>query len=181
MINQSLTDDVYTKISSASDGVSLPEHDQFDLIAMVAVDTSTQSYSISTWKTIEFRNKLISWALEKDRDIFELKSVTTWQKKCLDYQSVYNAYLLGSLTEEEFEKDSDEYTTEIRNISKNEILSTFARLNRLLEFHISTSDLASYLQTDSSSVSDALESKDIQQDLTTLQSAGKYPISDHSN
>jgi hypothetical protein len=144
--------------TSAPSMVSVPEQNQTGFVSLVYVDTSTQSLPIVTWERADFRGKLVSWFVEKERDIFELKSVTKWQKKCLDYQSVYNAYLLGSLTEEEFETDSDEYTSDIREISTEEILATINRLNKLLDFKLTASDFASYLQTDTSVVSDAIES-----------------------
>jgi hypothetical protein len=149
---------LYTTTSSTPARVSVPPQNQVDYVLLASVNTSTQSLAISAWRSIDFEKQLNVWAFEKERDISELKSVVLWQKKCLTYQSIYSAFLLGILTEEEFEHDSEEYTSDIRDVTKEEILSTVDRLNRLLEFKFTVFDFANYLQTDPSVVSDAIES-----------------------
>lgn len=148
---------LYASTSSVPAKISVPQPYQFNYVLLASVDTSTQSFSISTLSENDFKEKLTNWAFNKERDIFELKSVVEWQRKCLDYQSIYSAYLLGMLNEEEFERDSDEYASDIRDITKEAIVSTVDRLNRLVDCKFTVADIASYLQTDTSIVFDALE------------------------
>lgn len=147
---------LYTTSSTLA-RVAIPSNQRHeDYFCLASVDTSTQAFSISAWKSTDIREKITTWALEKERDIFELKSVTKWQKKCLDYQSVYNAYLLGAISEDEFEHDSDEYTSDLRSLAQDEIISTVERLNKLLDFKLTIDDIASYLQTEPSAIAEAI-------------------------
>ena len=129
-----------------------------DFFCTAIVDSSTRSFTVAAWESSEFNTRLTSWALQKEADISELKSVVAWQKHRIDYQAVYAAYLLGATTEEDYLRDSEQYVCELQRIDSERFFEVVKRLERLLDFKISIADLADYLKVDPASVASEISS-----------------------
>jgi hypothetical protein len=119
-------------------------------------DTSTKSLTVGVWQTREVEARILAWGEEKDRDIAILKSVANWQRKYINYQATYSAYLLGALTEEEFELESSPYISEIKEVPPSELVPAIGRVKRLLDFDLGESELAEFFEVDAETVSLAL-------------------------
>jgi hypothetical protein len=123
----------------------------------IAVNTSTRSVFIQSWKTAELNSHLDLWRADKDRDIEALKIVANWQRKYINYQAVYSAYLIGAINEQQFEAEAEEYVSGAARIEPKLIAPLISRLHRLLDFKLNDNEIAEYLEVDLDSVTKALD------------------------
>lgn len=128
-----------------------------DMIHRTVVDNSTRSMYISSKPTREFAKQLYSYFDDTAADLKRVKSFARWQRKYIDFQATYSAFLLGALTEEEFEADSEQYAPKLREIDPEWLAPEIARLTELLEFGVAPAQLAEYFETDQAVVQAALE------------------------
>ena len=128
-----------------------------DKIHRVMTSTSTSIATVYSWDTNEVQTVLMAWRLEYQQDIDALKQVTKAQRKHIDYQAVYSAFLIGAISEDEFEQESETYVAEERFVPVEILAPIVSRVNRLLDFEISNNELAEYLEVDSDSISAALQ------------------------
>lgn len=118
----------------------------FDRIVRISTDFLTQSLVTQWCDTNELQRFVIGLAETKQHDVDLLKSFAAWQKKKLDYQAVYNAYILEAISEEEFEEESAPYVVEIKEVDSAAIGKAMDELVELLPFEVSTSDFADYFE-----------------------------------
>lgn len=93
-------------------------------------------------------NQLTAWASAVEQDVQVLKHVTNWQKRRLDYQALYNAFLLGAISEEDFVSDAEQFVTEIRETQPEQIVSKYEQVSRLLDFELSVADFADFMDAE---------------------------------
>lgn len=128
-----------------------------DMIHRTVVDNSTKSMFISSRPTQEFAKQIYSYFDDTAADLKRVKNFARWQQKYIDFQATYSAFLLGALTEEEFEADSEQYAPQLREIDPEWLAPEIARLTELLEFGVAPAQLAEYFETDQTAVHAALE------------------------
>lgn len=128
-----------------------------DMLHRTVVDNSTRSMSIYSCHTSDFKEQMDWQFAWHQRDVEKLKKYATWQRKYIDFQATYAAFLLGALSEEEFEKDSEEYAPNIRDMSVDEVVYEIEHLSNLVDFDLRSVELAEFLETDQSIVDEALE------------------------
>jgi len=128
-----------------------------DMIHRTVVDKSTKSMFIYSRPTIELAKQLDNYYGGTAADFQRLKKFACWQRKYIDFQATYSAFLLGALTEEEFEADSEQYAPQLREIDPALLAPEIARLTELLEFVVAPAQLAEYFETDLTVVQAALE------------------------
>jgi hypothetical protein len=131
--------------------------DCFDMIHRVVIDTSSKKFAVKSWNTRDFEAALCIRDWHYHRDIQALKLVTNWQRKYINYQAVYSAYLIGALTEEEFAADSEEFISESKSVAPETIAPLIVRFNALLDFKLNDNEIAEYLEVDYESVSQAMD------------------------
>jgi hypothetical protein len=117
---------------------------------------SSASVVISaSWPTEKISADIAYWHECSSRDIDALKIVVNFQRKYINYQALYNAFLLGTLSEDEFDKEADGYIAEERAIAPEVLAPIIERLHRLLDFTLSDREIAEYLEVDRNSMSQA--------------------------
>lgn len=131
--------------------------DDGDYICHFVPMTTSAHGHISFCETDAFKETLMAAVVQKDKDIWRLKTVTNWQKHRLDYQSVYSAYLLGAISEPEFVEEAEKFSSDYREMRPAEIVATIQDLSRLLEFKLSVADYADYLGVEQDAVMSAVQ------------------------
>jgi hypothetical protein len=97
------------------------------------------------------------WSPERWLDSYRfLGQVIDGLKRRLDYQGVYQAYLLRQMSEEEFQEAAREYAYESREIAPDVIRSGVAILEAHTTAQFSVSELADMFGTDEAHVEKAL-------------------------
>lgn len=81
------------------------------------------------------------------------------QKRLIEYNSYYNAFLLGQLSEEEFEKISDKFTYKPKKILAQQLKAKIHCLKNLTQINFTPCELAEIFQCASSSVTNILTSQ----------------------
>lgn len=105
--------------------------------------------------------KCVHELLNRKNDVVDtLRGIVHWQKRRLDYQAIYSAYLLGAIGEKEFEEDSEEFSNEIRNISFDDLVSAISKIRRATDLDFATADFADYFSAEASSIIPAIEAVD---------------------
>ncbi|MFS8973845.1 hypothetical protein PO002_04925 [Cupriavidus necator] len=118
-----------------------------DLMCRLTVDpTGIESRWVLPTPVVQQR--LQAWASAKEHDVAALKRVTRWQKRRLDYQALYNAYVLGAVSEDDFLKDAEEFSSDIKEVSEAQIAENISHLSRLLDFELTASDYADFMDTE---------------------------------
>ena len=108
------------------------------------VTTTAQGTQFFSCQTSQFAAVFNSFIAQKDDDIATLKRIASWQKRRLDYQSVYSAYLLEAIDEEEFIAEAEKFATEYNKVDFAKISSGIQQIQRLLDFEFDYSDYADY-------------------------------------
>lgn len=152
-----------------------------DLVLRV-VGASSNSFDIAAWRTVDFQAALQSIITSKDAAIDRLKAITNWQKHRLDYQAVYNAYLLGSIEEDEFIEESDKFSTDYKLIEPVLIAADIQTYSTLLDFTLSPADYADFFGVELTAVMTAVsllpvEAKHI---LSTSETGAKLAFETHT-
>jgi hypothetical protein len=127
-----------------------------DLILRFVQHNPNSAADVSAWKTIDFQSALSSILAQKDSTIDKLKNVTNWQKHRLDYQAVYNAYLLGSLDENEFIEESEKFSTEYQKIESGKLAIDIQTYSNILDFNLTSSDYADFFGVELSDITQAI-------------------------
>lgn len=133
-----------------------------DTMHRIQIDSST-IVTCQFWDTNDVRDQLVASHDSLYKDIDALKVVVNWQRKSLNYQSVYNAYLIGLMTEEEFDKESDSYISEIKEAPIDQVAEVVQRLDRLLDFKLSEAELAEHLEVPLEAVEQAVNMLRVEQ------------------
>jgi hypothetical protein len=120
----------------------------------VASPTSVRTLCLPT---AVVASQLNAWHDNLQADINALKVVTKFQRKYINYQATYNAFLLGTLTEDEFDVESDAYVSEEKKVDPLNLAPIVERLKRLLEFPLTDRELGEYLEVDYESIVAAIK------------------------
>ena len=125
-----------------------------DLVLRIRLDDKT--CTITSTNTQDMRNDLNRYVFQHSQDIDLLRSVIFWQKRTIDYQALHTAFLLNSLSEEEFEQESDKFTVHQVKIPPEKIAFDIGRIDSLLGLKFDTSDYSDYFQCSQENVMDGL-------------------------
>lgn len=96
----------------------------------------------SMMRSIDFETRLETWASSMIADVAALQHVALWQHKVIEYNSLYQAYLMDQLTDDEFETEAEKYAYEQSEISRDELRDGVGRIYRLTNIAYSPSDIA---------------------------------------
>jgi hypothetical protein len=129
-----------------------------DNVTRTIVDSSTKSVSTTSWPTSEL-NKQIEWYLQHrtNSDIEVLKKYAKWQRKYIDYQATYAALLLGAISEDDFEREAEKNSPDIRDLPIDALVPEITQLTELLDFDLRTQELADYFETEPNIINEALK------------------------
>jgi hypothetical protein len=128
-------------------------------------DGTTSGSAFSLMGSYDSVSVFESIIAQKDIALFRLKSVVNWQKTRLDYQSVYSAYLLGAMDEEEFMVEAEVFATEYKDLEFSVIAQEIRELSKLLDFELSAIDYADYFGVEHHAVIEAMSFPSIEYHL----------------
>ena len=115
-----------------------------DLLLRVRSENESKIITINTTNTQTVRDGLNAYFDRHSQDIDLLCSVIFWQKKTIDYQALHTAFLLNSLSEEDFEQEAEKFTVHQEKVAPEKIASVVERLNLLIGIKFDTSDYSDY-------------------------------------
>ena len=72
--------------------------------------TKNRTVTIASTETQTVQDSLNMYLARHSQDVDLLCSVIFWQKRTIDYQALHTAFLLDSLSEEEFEQEAEKFT-----------------------------------------------------------------------
>ncbi len=105
-----------------------------------------KTVKVSATNTRTIRDGVSAFMKHHRDDLDLLKSVIYWQKKTIDFQALHAAFLLGSMSEEAFEEESDKFVTTQVDVDPVQVASVVERLDSLIGIPFDTSDYASFFQ-----------------------------------
>lgn len=106
----------------------------------------TRSLHSFVASTSDVQTKLASWASVIYRDIEQLKEVVQWQHKTIDYNSLYQAFLLDQLSESEFEYEAEKFAYEPVQMAPEDLASKVQRVYSLTGIHYTPSEISDLFQ-----------------------------------
>jgi hypothetical protein len=119
-----------------------------DRMVRLSTDFQTQSLVTHVWNTSEFMYGVQLWANQRTEEVELLASFATWQKRKLDYDGVYAAWLLEAISEEEFVEEASKFAVVLGELDPGTVVAVSNKLVSLLPFEVTTADLAEFLRTD---------------------------------
>jgi len=117
-----------------------------DLLLRIRSGKEYKTLILTSTNTQTVRDGLNAYFVRHSQDIDLLCSVIFWQKRTIDYQALHTAFLLNSLSEEEFEQEAEKFTLHQGNIPSEKIASVIERLDSLIGIKFDTSDYSDYFQ-----------------------------------
>jgi precorrin-6B methylase 1 len=123
-----------------------------DMIHRTVADVSTIGFSIQSWDTNIVNIQIAQWCADQSRNVEILKTVVKAQHRQIQYQSYHTAYVMGSLSEADFETESDAFVCEQLTMEPSAVADVVSRLDQLLELKFEDSELAEYFQIELASV-----------------------------
>lgn len=154
-----------------------------DVVHRTVFDTLTNSFSHISCRTSDALFQFTHYLNEKEEDIAALKIIANWQHRQIDYQSVYTAFLLGALTEEEFEIESEPFVSQFKEIPTFKLAKILKRLDTVLDFKLSPSEYSEYLEVEPNAIekAEALIAAGIFDDALSLFSGREKNLSEEYN
>lgn len=122
------------------------DHPESDILVRIRSGGQFNSFSIASTSTETVRDDLSAYFVRHTQDIGLLCSVIFWQKRTIDYQALHTAFLLNSLSEENFEKEAGKFSVRQKEVQPELIASVVERLDSLTGLKFDTSDYADYFQ-----------------------------------
>ena len=119
---------------------------QQDFLIRVKLDDQYNTAGIYTTQTKTFTDGFNKYFLKHTQDIGLLSSVIFWQKKTIDYQALNMAFMMDSLSEEDFEKEAEKFVVRQKEVQPALIASFIEHLDLLTGLKLDTSDYADYFQ-----------------------------------
>lgn len=116
------------------------------------IATSSAVMSVKSWPMAQVAQSLKARYSDILADLAALTTVVNFQRKYINYQATYSAFLLGTLSEEEFEQESDAFLVEERSLPPEEIAPMIERIDRLLDFSLTDREIGEYLEVDRASL-----------------------------
>ncbi len=126
-------------------------------IEMPILDVPLKSQAVGIIAALE---SLYGENKESDGERQILIEFIKWQKKRIDYQATYQAFLLGAMTEEEFKEESSKYTITLRDVTDFEALNNeLMKMSvALRDFDFTLADAADFLQVSLADLHTAISS-----------------------
>lgn len=158
-----------------SDSQEISDEKYYDFLMRVAFTPSEEQLQMAIVRTETFRDRLQKakeayWLLYEDLqcDVEVLSDVIKSQKRLLDYNGHYNAFLMGQISEDEFMEISDKFAYRPRNINIEELADKLNRFFKYIGLEFLPSELSEIFRCDPKSIEAALVSvqhmKEIGQD-----------------
>ncbi len=122
------------------------EYSDDDRLLRVCSDNGTKLVILNSTSTKTVRDSLSAYIDRHTKDTGLLCSVIFWQKRTIDFQALHTAFLLNSLSEEEFEQEADKFAVHQKDLPPEMIASVVERLDALIGIKFDTSDYADYFQ-----------------------------------
>ncbi len=126
-----------------------------DRIVRYVTTTANFGMPVGSWRTQDVMKRFQTLLNDKDEAIECLKSVAVWQKHRLDYQAVYNAYLLEAIDEDEFIEESERFSRDCKQIAPALIADRITKISGLLSFNLGPTDYADYFGVEVDAVKEA--------------------------
>ena len=122
-----------------------PEEDEHKTFTMRYADTQTVMDGIN------------NYIFQHSQNIELLRSVIFWQKRTIDYQALYTAFLLESISEEDFETESDKFMIHYNRVEPEHIAHDIDKMDSLIGIDFDTSDYSDFFQCDQENVMEGLK------------------------
>ncbi len=130
----------------------------FDIIVRVAsTSTSSLNINIDLTQTETFRSSIKKICAKFENDIKILAYVVKSQRKLIEYNAIYNAYLIGQISEEEFIKESENYVYSPQSINIKILLNKLECLFKYTGSDFSSSELAEIFQCKQENIEETLK------------------------
>lgn len=126
--------------------------DYCDGDVLVRIMSDNQLVRITSTNTQTVRDGLSSYFSRHQQDVGLLCSVIYWQKRTIDYQALHTAFLLDSLSEEDFEREAEKFSTRQVELKPEVIASVVEQLDSLIGLKFDTSDFADFFHCSQSNV-----------------------------
>lgn len=117
-----------------------------DVLVRLQFGSSAKSVSVSATNTQTILDGMNAYRRNHLQDIELLGSVISWQKRTIDYQALHMAFLLNSLSEEDFEQESEKFIVRQGAVDPSMIAAVVEKLDTLVGLRLDTSDYADYFQ-----------------------------------
>jgi hypothetical protein len=127
-----------------------------DVLFRVMLGNERNPVIITSTNTQTVRDGLNTYRVRHLQDVDLLCSVIVWQKRTIDYQALHTAFLLNSLSEEEFEQESEKFTVYQKNVVPEKIAAVIERIDSLVGINFDTSDYSDYFQCSQENVMEGL-------------------------
>lgn len=127
-----------------------------DMLLRITSDNERKNLAVTYYTTQTIRNDLSSYFNMHLQEINLLRSVIFWQKRTIDYQALHTAFLLNSISEEEFEQEAEKFIVHKEKIPAERISFVVQQLESLIEIKFDTSDYADYFQCSQENVMSGL-------------------------
>jgi hypothetical protein len=128
-----------------------------DILLRVTSDNEFKTYSVASTKTQIVRDGLSALNDEYQRNTELLCALIFWQKRTIDFQALHAAFLMNSISEEEFESEAEKFTVCQYEVSPQFIASIIEKLNELVGIKFDTSDYADFFHCSQQNVLDSLK------------------------
>jgi hypothetical protein len=145
-----------TNITSAQTLEPIPPQREVDVIARFTSDVSG-SVNVSWSKTQEVVGAMRSWAFQKTHEIDTLVGVIRWQRRLLDYNAHYNAYLLDQMSDRQFEKIAHSFLYEPKDCDALDLITRISTILELTDIDFTPSEFADLFQCKADIVLKAVE------------------------
>lgn len=132
-------------------------HLEGDVLVRCMSQDGAKSFVFASTKTQTVRDGLNKYFDNHQIDISILTSIIVWQKRTVDFQALHTAFLLNSISEEDFESESEKYTLRQRHVDPEQIAFVVDRMHSLLGFSFDTSDYADYFKCTQKNVMEGLK------------------------
>lgn len=127
-----------------------------DLTVRIKTDIQSRTITFAYCDTQTIKDNLERFRCQYTQDVKLLSSVILWQKKTIDYQALYTAFLLNSVSEEVFEEEAEKFMVHQQVVLPEKIAADISRLDALVGVKFDTSDYADYFQCSQQNMMEAL-------------------------
>ncbi|HGL6721637.1 hypothetical protein NTJ56_05675 [Burkholderia contaminans] len=130
-----------------------------DHLIRISTDLKTHSLTAQVWETKEIAAKFNRLIAERAHELKLVVDFAAWQKRKIDYDGIYQAFLLDAITDDQFMEESERFAVEIAKRDPRFIAEAADKLAELLPFELSASDLAEFFSCEQRDVLAAIASK----------------------
>ncbi len=151
-----LIDNRSPTLSNISDAFLGGKYQGGDVLVRYVSQDGAKSIAVASTKTQTIREGLSHYFDNHQVEIAILTSVIIWQKRTLDFQALHTAFLLNSISEEDFENESEKFIIHQQHVEPERIAFVIDRMHALLGFRFDTSDYADYFKCTQKNVMEGL-------------------------